>query len=360
MTSTNVFYTRHDGGLTLFRNGAQSTVSNKHQNFDKIVAALKASEFDKLETLMSIEKTINATGTSRKNPNSKVFVRNGKVYFLDTRNRKEEVLNGTLVDRILRDLGKPSGEKYADALMALMSNIKKNPLKDVAGELYEWLASGKAPITSDGCILAYKKVRHDFKDIYTGTMDNSPGTIPRMMQKDVDTDRRNECSHGLHFASLGYLSHYGTANGCKIVIVKVNPRHIFAIPKDYNCQKGRASEYYVVGEYKGKNNQTEEAFNDAFIDEDNKVASAPNVVFVKDGLRPSLETLAESYGLVKNGEVKIAEYPAEAYLARGKRVLIKWDDEALMVKDGATVYKMSFATKSVRATVKAAVAKLEK
>jgi hypothetical protein len=348
----SIFYTRHDGGLTLFRDGKQSTIASSHQNFPSILEALKARDYAKLESLMSIEKTINATGVSS-NAKSKVFVRNGKVYFMDTRNRKEVLLDGALVDRILRDLGKPGCEKYANALMYLMENIQKNPLKDVAGELYEWLASGKAPITTDGCVLAYKKVAGDFKDIYTGTMDNSPGKIVRMKQAEVDTDRRNTCSHGLHFASLGYLSHYGDTSGSKVVIVKVNPRHIFAIPKDYKCQKGRTSEYYVVGEYKSVNREKIEAFNDAFIDEDNKVASAPEVTFVKSGLRPSLEALAESFNLCRDGKVRVGVDHS------GRRYVLDQDVEAKGC-DYKEVYFMSIETKSVRAVVKAAVAKLQK
>jgi hypothetical protein len=238
--------------------------------------------------------------------------------------------------------------------MNLMGNIKKNPLKDVAQELYEWLASGKAPITTDGCILAYKKVQSNFFDIYTGKLDNSPGKLVRMKQADVDTDRRNECSHGLHFASLGYLSHYSSSDDCKIIIVKVNPRHIFAIPRDYNCQKGRASEYYVVGEYKGKDNQSVEAFSDAFIDEDNKVQSAPNVTFVKTGLRPSLEAIAESFNLVKDGKVQVAVKPD------GSRELVEYGYDVTQFGKDIEITTMSFETKSVRNAVKAAVAKLQK
>ena len=186
-----IYYTRHDGGLTLMKNGKQSTVSNTHPNFDQILTALKARRYADADTLMSIPRAINAAGISKKNPGKKVFVRNGEVFFEDTRNRKEVKLNGSLVDRILRDLGKPGCEKFADSLIALLENIAKNPLKDVAEELYEWLASGKAPITSDGCILAYKKVRNDYKDAYSGKFDNSPGKICRMKQDDVDTNRHN-------------------------------------------------------------------------------------------------------------------------------------------------------------------------
>ena len=349
MSQMSIFYTRHDGGLTIFKDGKQSTVASTHQNFVRILEALKAHEFDKLESLMSIEKTINATGTSS-NTKCKVFVKNGNVFFTDTRNHKDVVLNGALVDRILQDIGKPGFEKYANALMHLMENIQKNPVKDITEELYEWLASGKSPITSDGCILAYKKVRDDFMDIHSGTMDNSPGKIARMKQADVDTNRSNECSHGLHFASLGYLSHYGSCGNFKVVIVKVNPRHIFAIPRDYDCQKGRASEYYVVGEYKGKNNQTEEAFKDAFVDEDNKQSAAPNVVFVKGGLRPSLEALAESFNLCRGGKVRVGE------TLNGQRYVLDMDSNVDAI-EFSKVHFMSIETKSVRSVVKAAIAK---
>ena len=343
-----IYYTRHDGGLTLMKNGKQSTVSNTHPNFDKILVALKARRYAEADTLMSIPRAINAAGISKKNPGKKVFVRNGEVFFEDTRNRKEIKLNGALVDRILRDLGKPGCEKFADALIALLENISKNPLKDVAAELYEWLASGKAPITSDGCILAYKKVRSDYLDAHSRTFDNSPGKICRMKQADVDTDRRNECSRGLHFCSLGYLSSYGAGNSSRVMIVKVNPRHIFAIPRDYSCQKGRASEYYVVGEYLSDSKETKEAFNDSFIDEDNMKTAAPEVKYTKSGLRPSLESLAESYNLCKNGKVKVFTN------SNAERSVADWDD------DGLETVMMSIETKSVRELVKAAVAKLQK
>ena len=346
--TTNIFYTRHDGGLTIFKNGKQSTVSSSHLNFDKILLALKSKKYDTVESLMSVEKTINKTGVSRKNPNCKVYVKNGKVFFTDTRAGKDVELAGTLVERILRDLGNPDNTKYADALMALLENINKNKLKDVSSELYEWLASGKAPITSDGCILAYKKVKADFFDQYSNTMDNSPGKVVRMKQSDVDIDRRNECSVGLHFASLGYLSHYSAGNDAKVVIVKVNPRHIFAIPQDYQCQKGRASEYYVIGEYQSEDKELIEAFKDAFVDEDNLVKSAPEVKFTKSGMRPSLEAIAESYGLVKDGKVQV--------------IILK--DKYVPIPFGADfdcdVYELSFKTKSVREAVKKAVTNLEK
>ena len=334
-----IFYTRHDGGITLMRSGRQMTVTSDHQNFDKILKALKEQQYDKLEKLMNPAKAIATYGSYK---HGRIFTENGQVFFEDTRNRKTVELHGSLVERILRAIGTSGCEKFAMSLMNLLENIKKNPVKDISEELYEWFLSGKNPITLDGCILAYKKVRRDYKDHYSGKMDNSPGNRVWQKQDTVDTNRSNECSRGLHFASLGYLSHYsGAESESRVIIVKVNPRHIFAIPRDYNCQKGRASEYLVVGEYDKENRESVEAFTESFIDEDNALTGAPDVKFIKNGLRPSLETMAENIGLVKNGKVKMGKDGTP----------ISWDDDA-----GQEYVVRSFETKTVRAAVKEAVA----
>jgi hypothetical protein len=339
-----VFYTRHDGGVTLMRNGKKSTVASSHPNFSKIVKALSEKCYEKLDRLMNVAKTITQHGSCK---HGKIFVENGKVFYTDTRRQKTSELHGSLVDRIIRDIDKPGCEKYAMSLMNLLENIQKNPLKDISGELYEWLSSGKAPITVDGCVLAYKKVRRDFKDHYTGKVDNSPGNRVWMKQSDVDTNRLNECSVGLHFCSLGYLNHYaGDESNSRVVIVKVNPRHIFAIPKYYSFQKGRASEYIVVGEYVAKGRESMEAFADSFIDEDNKLTAAPNVNFAPGGLRESLETIAEGFDLVRDGKVKISTLPATNGLP------IDWDS------DQKDFIVRSFKTKTVRSAVKKVVDKL--
>ena len=353
---TNVFFTCHDDGITLLKDGKQYTVSKTHPNYTKILNALKKRDFNDIDTLMSITNTINKNSNSKINPNYKVYVKDGKIYFSNTKNGTEELLAGPLVDRIIRDLENINTSKYVDSLMMLMHNIKKNKSKEISEELYQWLQSGRSPITSDGCILAYKKVATNFLDFYSSTMDNSPGSVVRMKQSDVDVNRNNECSTGLHFASLGYLSNYSNNadEKYKIVIVKVNPRHIFAIPKDYNCQKGRASEYFVVGEYTGKNRQTEEAFKDSFIDEDNMVASAPNVIFTKSRLKPSIKALAESYGIVKDGKVKVRSNS-------NKRVIVSWfDDDSKYELEYPKVDIMSFETKSIRDSVKSIIKKIEK
>lgn len=148
-----------------------------------------------------------------------------------------------LGDEVLR-IYRASGD-----LSPLTNFIKKlaaNPDKDVHQQLYGFIQVCGLALTMDGDFLAYKNIREDFKDIYTGTMDNSPGTLVQMPRFAVEKNPDKTCSAGLHFAAWGYLQHYGS--GRKTVIVKINPADVVSIPSDYNNMKGRASQYLILKE----------------------------------------------------------------------------------------------------------------
>jgi len=136
-----------------------------------------------------------------------------------------------------------------------LRNLEQNPSRTAVQELYDFLESGQMPITDDGCFLAYKKVRRDYTDIFTGKFDNSVGAKPEMPRNRVDDNRENTCSRGLHFCSLAYLPHFGAGTGNRVMIVKVNPADVVSIPKDYNFTKGRACTYEVVDEHTGPQDQ---------------------------------------------------------------------------------------------------------
>lgn len=132
-----------------------------------------------------------------------------------------------------------------EPMLNFYKNIKLNPSKASADELYLFLEANSLPITEDGHFVAYKKVRKDYKDCYTGTMDNSVGKIVEMERKKVNSNRDVTCSTGLHFCSYEYLQHFG---GDRIMIVKVNPMDTVSFPLDYSNSKGRCCKYEVIGE----------------------------------------------------------------------------------------------------------------
>jgi hypothetical protein len=348
MKVSKVFFSRHNGGITIVKDKKHLTVSKDHTNFEAIKKVLETGEYDKLDALVTNTATlINAIGTVR--DKVRVFVKNNKVMWKDARGKEAELV-GTLVDRIRDVITKPQSKIMAESLMALMDNLTRNKHKDIREELWDWLKSGNArtPITRDGCFLAFKSVRSDYFDHHSGKFNNSPGNRVSMPEDEVNTNRDETCSRGLHFCSYDYLNMYGGSG--RTIIVKVNPRHVMAIPRDYGFQKGRASEYLVVGDMK-PGLELDQVFADCFIDDKTKETAAPGVDFVPNIMKISLEARAEMLNLVH--EKKVFVYKDED----GEYVVVEGDEEGYtgFVPKGVDCYEMSFETKSIRAAVKAAV-----
>jgi len=137
-----------------------------------------------------------------------------------------------------------------EPLLNFFKNLMDNPSKRAVDELYDFLEAGELPITEDGHFLAFKNVRSNYKDIHSGTFDNSVGKVCEMPRNGVDEDKDRTCSAGLHFCSIKYLPSFTDSDGGKTMIVKINPKDVVAIPADYNNTKGRTCRYEVVAEYK--------------------------------------------------------------------------------------------------------------
>jgi hypothetical protein len=367
-TKPEVFYTKHQAGLTLIINGVPAVVDKTNPHFSEIEAALKVGNYEKVIALSNVKQTV-VQAFANAGAESKLRIRNGMIFWSGPKG--EEEVKGPLVDRIITTVRNGSTAQAVQPLIRLLTNISRNKRKDLREEMYQFFMSGKMPITQDGCFLAYKKVRKDFKDIYTGKMDNRPGTLVAMPEELVNTDRHNTCSVGLHFCSRSYLSQYSGEADNKIVIVKVNPRFVFAIPTDYNFAKGRASEYYVVGEVTG-DAYKDEMFLAPFVYSDNVKAVAPQVKFVEgetvtiNNLKPSLKTMAEGYGLSANGKAYVRTADTKGDLTPEKYTIVKPVDNGAAGYISAITGKpvleeyvksLSIQTKSVRAALVRAVAR---
>lgn len=257
-------------GVTVFHDGKSFTVAKSHVNYEKIVDALRNKRYDLLDGLMDAAKAINAFVHGR------VKVSNGEVTF------DGQPLHNVMTDRLLEMM---RGGFDVKPLANFMSNLMDNPSSTAVEELYLFLESGKLPITEDGHFLAYKKVKNNFFDIYTGKFDHSPGKVLEMPRNKVDDKRDNTCSYGFHFCSISYLPQYSSADNNRVVIVKINPRDVVSIPSDYNNAKGRTCRYEVVGEYTGDWQNGVTAFDDAPVVDDEWVEVYENFTpAVKPGL----------------------------------------------------------------------------
>lgn len=149
-------------------------------------------------------------------------------------------------ERLLKLLEDGAPEEEIIKFCNFFERLSNHHDKRVVDELFDFLQHNSITLNDDGTFNAYKAVRADFKDCYTGKIDNSVGAEPYMPRALVDDDRDRTCSRGLHFASYNYAaSSYGT-RGNQLVRVVVDPEDVVSIPSDYSGQKGRAYRYKVV------------------------------------------------------------------------------------------------------------------
>lgn len=232
--------------------GRQHTINKEtHVNYHRIMEAIREGDWDAVPDLVDISRAVASYA------NGLVEVADGDVYY------DGKPFHNAVADRLLSMLkeGLP-----VDALVNFLGNLKQNPSMRAVQELYGFLEKNQLPLTSDGCFLAYKKVRSDFKDIHSGTMDNSVGQVVEMERNEVCEDAQRTCSSGLHFCSLAYLPNFSSSGNDNVVIVKINPRDVVSIPVDYNNAKGRACRYEVIRLHTAANPDTTEAF-DSVVDD---------------------------------------------------------------------------------------------
>lgn len=195
----------------------------KEKNIDLIRDAVFAA--------FSISKYLEQFGPVR--------IERGSVFFHDS------AINGELAERILAARG---NNELMTPLCAYMANVQQNPDPRARTDLFGFLCEARFPITQDGCIIGLKIVDRNFKDIYTRTMDNRPGSVIQMPREQCDSDPSNVCSRGIHFCTPEYLNHYGKESGARVVVYKIHPKDIVAFPRDYNWAKVRCCEALVLEE----------------------------------------------------------------------------------------------------------------
>jgi hypothetical protein len=114
--------------------------------------------------------------------------------------------------------------------------------------LYTFLEHRALPITDNGNFLAYKAVREDYTDKYTGKFLNTIDAVLEMPRNKVDDDKNVGCSYGFHAGTVEYAKDFMGREG-HLMIVEINPADVVSIPTDCQFQKLRTSKYKVVGEY---------------------------------------------------------------------------------------------------------------
>jgi len=225
--------------LTLMLDGEAAVIRKDHPSYAKVCNALQDGTAEELRALIAgNQRPVDIAAAS----NNRCFVQDGKVY-LDG----EEVHN-VVADRIAEFA--QEGLPF-DRLLKFLERMSENPSYRAQTEGYTFLENKGLPLTEDGCFLAYKAVTSDYRDKFTGKIDNSVGQTVKMKRAKVDDNCEKHCSKGLHAGALDYVYWYGRGDD-RIIIVKIDPANIVSVPTDCQCQKIRVCEYTVVQDFTGE------------------------------------------------------------------------------------------------------------
>jgi len=230
------------GVVNAFVGGEAYTFDKNHHNYNALIRHLKSGNVEHFEAAYDVASSVEHFCDGY------VHVKNG------TLNWNGIPMPELFTDRIL-DM-KKEGFDF-DSMLNFMCNLNDNPSDKSILELFDFMQNKNLPITQDGHFLAYKAVRPDFKDIYSGSIDNSVGEVVEVDRSKVDSNRNKHCGAGLHVGAIDYVTSYGgisldnhdnndSDGGNQIVICKVNPADVVSVPSDARFQKLRACRYEVV------------------------------------------------------------------------------------------------------------------
>lgn len=212
-------------------NNETHTINRSHVAYEKLLNAIKHDDWETVKNVIDPKAVFVEYGEGN------ISIKGDKIYWKD-----RELVN-SLATRVV----KMYQEGFPIKPMVLfIENLMKNPSNRAVNELYTFLENNNLPITDNGNFLAYKKVRDNYRDVYSGKIDNSVGQTVKMDRNAVDDQKERTCSYGLHFCSKEYLSKFG---GDRIMILEINPKDVVSIPIDYGFSKGRCCEYKVIAEY---------------------------------------------------------------------------------------------------------------
>lgn len=138
-------------------------------------------------------------------------------------------------------------EKKLTGLVEFTHKLHENPSRRAVMELFGFLEAADILIREDGLVEAFKRVRHDYYDFFTGKTRNKPGDEPFMYRWEVDENQHETCSDGYHVCAKSYLPHYHGGDG-RVVKCLVHPKDFVSIPVDHQNAKARVCRYKVISE----------------------------------------------------------------------------------------------------------------
>lgn len=258
-----------DNSVTLVIEGQTTPITDAHQNYSEIRRLAASGVYAGIPALLNLAAAIEDFGVGL------VTVEDGVVLY------KGVATHNAMTTRILQMVDEGLS---VNPMLRFLENLMDNPSFRAVQELYGFLEVNDLPITEDGYFLAYKMVaRKDdgtLTDHRTKTFDYSVGAKPASMPRNEVNENKDEtCSSGLHVCAQGYLGMY--SGGSVTILVKVNPRDVVSVPTDYKNAKMRVCQHETVREIDPNTRGfafTSAVFDESKLDEVPVLANDANVM----------------------------------------------------------------------------------
>jgi hypothetical protein len=225
----------NSGHIFLVLDGKDYSINAGNSSFSKALEAYNAKDWESFIYIVNPEIRLKSLYASYEG----IEVKDGNLYVFG------DPIHSTIAKRVISFI-----EHGLDCvhLFKFILKLNMNPSKRAVDELYTFLEHRALPVTDNGNFLAYKAVRADYTDKYTGKFLNTIDSVLEMPRNKVDDNKENGCSYGFHAGSVDYAKDFMNADG-HLMLVEINPADVVSIPTDCQYQKLRTCKYTVVGEY---------------------------------------------------------------------------------------------------------------
>jgi hypothetical protein len=226
-------YTLTNESITVVWKGKPNTVQKNTPNFLALRQAILDERWDDIPKHLTITKSIQEWAKGK-------FTYNGTRFSHDGEEIPEDIN-----ERIIK---MASANEDPTPLFKFWERLKKNPSWRSVKQLFTFLKHVGIPLTEDGCFLAYKGVKENYKDCHSGKFDNSPGACHHMQRNKISDDPNEACHEGFHVGALSYAENF-CGNDGRVVVCKVDPENVVCVPYDESQRKMRVCEYTVIGNH---------------------------------------------------------------------------------------------------------------
>lgn len=216
--------------LTIFYQGRQHLFTRSSSSYQPLRIAICAEDWEAVPELLSEAGVVKRWSRGRFSIVANSLLLDGDAV--------PEKFSARVLD-VVASNGDPA------PLLNFFERLAKNPSKRSTSQLFDFLEHIGIPLLPDGCFYAYKGVKDDYTDCYTGKISNKPGQTVQMDRGLVSDDPSTPCHRGLHVGDESYARGFGP----RVVICKVDPEHVVSVPIDESCRKMRVCRYTVVGNY---------------------------------------------------------------------------------------------------------------